>query len=161
MATTSGDGYGVGQACINGHQIEGDVEREPQYAEDFCSRCGARTITGCEHCAAPIHGRYRDVFVPGWDLGRFCYKCGQPYPWTAAGIAALRDLTDVAEGLSPKEREALSASFDDLVRDTPRTSVAVVRVKLALAKVGGTVGPAMREILVSVGTEAVKKQLGL
>jgi len=66
-----------------------------------------------------------------------------------------------AEGLSEEERKKLAASIDDLTSDTPRTRSAVQRVKQLLPKLGAAVSQAMKELLVSVATDAAKKALGL
>jgi hypothetical protein len=67
---------------------------------------------------------------------------------------------EVAE-LSEEERQKLAASIDDLISDTPKTQLAVQRVKQMLPKLGVGAAGAMKELLVSVATEAVKKALGL
>ena len=76
-------------------------------------------------------------------------------------MEAARELTDELDELSAEERAKLKASFDDLVADTSRTEVAVVRVKKSLAKIGRSSADSLRKIIVSIGTEYVKKQLGL
>jgi hypothetical protein len=63
--------------------------------------------------------------------------------------------------LTPTEKEALSKSLDDLVKDTPQTQVAATRFKKLLSKVSKEGGTALREILVSVLSETAKKTLGL
>lgn len=156
---TPSGGWGTGQACVNGHQIAGDIARFPEFAEDFCSQCGASTISACESCGAPLRGYYLGELVTNWELGKFCPSCGQAYPWQAAGIEAGKELAAVLEGLSPDERDVLTRSFDDLVRDTPRTPLAAARVKVLLAKLGGEGARALREVLVSVATEAAKRQI--
>ena len=161
MGIVTNHRYAVGQACTNGHQVAGAIDDSPEFAEDYCSRCGAPTVSACGQCVAPLRGYFRGVLSTGWELGRYCYKCGEPYPWTAAGVAAGRELIDILQGLSEEERQALSAGFDDLIRDTPRTGVAAMRVKTALAKVGREGGSALRDILVAIATESAKKQMGL
>jgi hypothetical protein len=99
--------------------------------------------------------------VPHWELGRFCYKCGQPYPWTAAALAAARELVSLAGGLGDGERVMLSSTFDDLVRDTLWTPVAAARAKFLIAKAGRDTASALRDILVGLMTEAAKRQVGM
>jgi hypothetical protein len=84
MATISGSGFGVGQACTNGHQTTGDVNQHPTLASPFCSQCGAKTIIACPGCSAPIRGHQLGVMGDGWTLPAFCLSCGAPFPWTRA-----------------------------------------------------------------------------
>jgi hypothetical protein len=89
----------------------------------------------------------------------FCHNCGKPLPWTEAGLAAARELADEVEGLSVDEREQLKRSLDDLVADTPRTGLAVVRFKKLAAKAGRVAADGLKQILFTVFTEAAKKQI--
>jgi hypothetical protein len=65
------------------------------------------------------------------------------------------------EGLNADERRQLAESLDDLVRDTPRTTLAASRFKRLTAKAGGAAGQVMTQLAVSVLTEAAKKAVGL
>lgn len=145
--------------CENGHVTSTARERWAPEQARRCLACGARVLTQCDHCAAPMPG-----YLPEGDgmlrLGtapRYCGSCGQPYPWTQAGIDAWQELIRETEGLSDSDRDKLTKSIHDLVRDTPRTPVAVERVKRA----AGKLGQPMIKILTSVATEAVKKLLDL
>lgn len=161
----SDDGYDVAQVCLNGHPTNASSTRMPQFNTRFCKDCGSETITACAKCEENIRGSY-------WGAGptyssfeyeppRFCHNCGHPYPWTAKALDAVRDLARQAENLSDAERQALADSLDDLVRDTPATPAAAQRVKLLLAKTAKGTGQAIRDVLVSVVTEAAKKSIGL
>jgi hypothetical protein len=66
---------------------------------------------------------------------------------------------DEADGLDKNDRNVLSKSIDDLVRETPGTQVAAVRFKKLMKKVGGATADGFRSILVDVLSEAVKKIL--
>ena len=57
------------------------------------------------------------------------------------------------DGLTPEE------SLDDLVRDTPGTTVAATRFKRIATKAGGGAASAFKEILFSVVSETAKKIL--
>ncbi len=50
-------------------------------------------------------------------------------------------------------------SLDDIVRDTPKTTVAATRFKRILAKAGTGAGQAFRDILVDVISETAKKMI--
>lgn len=157
--------YDIGQVCLNGHAVTGNYRPESEFAEDFCSRCGAETTTQCPKCKSHVRGYYDHdggvIAIPTFDVPAYCYKCGEPFPWTTRAIQAAQELADEIEGLSDKERETAKGSLIEITRDTPQTEVAIVRIKKLLAKAGPTIGHGLREILISVATEASKKQLGL
>ena len=88
----------------------------------------------------------------------YCYKCGKPFPWTDSAVKAAHDLADELEGLSEEERQTLKRTLPDLLRDSPQTAVAETRFKRLMRKVGKDGYEAMKSVLVSVVTEAVRKQ---
>ena len=89
----------------------------------------------------------------------FCHQCGTSYPWKKVAVDAAKALADELDCLSVDEQEALKQSLDDLVSSTPRTEVAVVRVKKLLKKAGTEGYSAFREILIGVLSETAKKSL--
>ena len=89
----------------------------------------------------------------------FCHGCGKPLPWTLQALKAAAELAELQDNLSTADRELLKKSFDDLIRDTPQTTVATQRVKMLLAKAGKSTLESFRSILVNIVTETVKKQL--
>ena len=157
--------YDVGQVCLNGHGITGDYSANSEFAENYCSRCGAQTITQCLNCKSHIRGYYDHeggvIAIPNFDVPAYCYKCGEPFPWTETALQAAKELTDEIEGLSEGEREKAKGSLVEITRDTLQTELAVVRVKKLLARAGPTIGQALKEIIVAVATEGARKQLGL
>jgi len=72
------------QVCLNGHQITASYNASPQRRQDYCQKCGQKTIYQCPKCKEPIRGKY---IVEGiLDLTKTyvpsnCHKCGNPYPW--------------------------------------------------------------------------------
>lgn len=154
--------YDVGMACLNGHKITGDAENSPEFAEDFCSKCGEPTITECPACKAKIRGFYRgEVSIIGWDLPAHCPACGKPYPWTERKAEAMAEMIDELDELSNMERERLKKSIPDVIADTPKSETAALRFKKAAAKVGQASGKLLMDVVTNVATEAVKKSMGL
>lgn len=156
--------YDTAQVCVNGHAVNDMVRAAPQLNRDFCSQCGAPTITTCQQCEAPIQGEYHveGVFdFSGFEYSppSFCHKCGAAYPWTEAKLQAARELADELDELSPDEIEVLKGSLDDLVADTPRTTLAATRFKKLVAKVGPAVADGFKEILTDVVSESAKKMI--
>lgn len=154
--------YRAAQICTNGHVITSDITNEARMAPR-CQECGAETITACPSCSTPIRGQYYVPHFGGSPYARpkYCHHCGRPFPWTEGAVRAWHEIVEESEGLSKDEKERLRGSIDDLIADTPSTNVAVTRVKKWLAKAGNIVGPSVKQIVLDVGTAAVKKSMGL
>lgn len=152
--------YDGANICVNGHVINPDAKRRPIHNTEFCDKCGAETIFTCLHYQRPIRGSYS---VDGltdprrYSAPSFCTGCGKPYPWTSAALAAARELVVESDSLSSAEREELQSTFSDLVTDTPRTTVAASKYKRLAIKAGKEVASGLRDILVDVVSESVKK----
>lgn len=156
--------YDVAQVCLNGHVINDSSKEYSQHNQKHCDKCGGETITNCPNCNTEIKGNYHvdGVFgSSGYYLPSFCYECGKPFPWTKSKLDAAKDLADLADELDKEEKLELSNSLDDLIKDSPKTNVAIVKFKKLITKVGKPVAEGIKDILISIATEAVKKQLGL
>jgi len=68
----------------------------------------------------------------------------------------LKEIANQTAELSLEEREELSKSIDDLVRDTPRTEWAVREFKRLMKKVPKETWDTMKAILVQVAVESAK-----
>ena len=154
--------YDRAQICINGHVINSQSVHHPEHNKEFCDKCGAATITNCQRCNSPISGYYHvpptgTLNYTDLPLPSFCPNCGEPYPWTEAKLKAAQELADELDNLSLEERNLLKRSLDDIVRDTPETTIAATRFKRLVAKAGKPAAHAFREILVDVLSETAKK----
>jgi hypothetical protein len=89
----------------------------------------------------------------------FCYKCGEPFPWTIAALKAAEELSDELDGLNDDERESLKKSLNELVRETPSTRVAETRFKRIMKKVGKDGYESMQSILTDIVSETVRKTI--
>jgi hypothetical protein len=69
------------------------------------------------------------------------------------------ELAGELDRLSPKERELLKKSIDELLADGPQTHLAALRFKRLVAKGGADAAAAFKEILVSVVSEAVRRAI--
>jgi len=154
--------HDIAQICLNGHVITSALRRSPELAQRYCDKCGAETISACQECDTNIRGYY---FMPGvisvfsYEKPAFCFNCGAPFPWTSSALAVARELVLEESELTQDEREALANTLPDLVAETPRTQVAIIRFKKLMAKVSSATAGAMRDILVDIVSEAVKKAL--
>jgi len=155
--------YLTAQICLSGHIANDRIEHAAENNKAFCDTCGEATITQCPNCSTPIRGYYlkhsgfrsHALFAPP----AFCYSCGVAFPRTGARLKAARELAMEIDSLTDGEREALAKSLDDLVRDNPRTQLAIVRTKKALAK-AGPVAKAIWDTIRPIVTDAVRAAVG-
>ena len=154
--------YDVAQICMNGHVITSMAGLYPENKKDFCIQCGEKTIMNCQNCDSPIKG-YHDV--PGvisfseYVKPKYCENCGKPYPWTILLSDAAKELIELTDALNQEEKSDLQNSIDDLVRESPTTIVAQAKYKKYMGKVGGEIAKGLKDILVEVVSETVKKAI--
>jgi hypothetical protein len=157
--------YDVAQICLNGHLITDRFNDHPEHRKMYCEKCGEPTINQCPKCNKEIRGEHIEE---GWikvEQGVFkthfpyyCDSCGSPYPWTTLKLEAIKELAKEIK-LPKNEKELLITSLPDLITDSPKTTIAVVRWRKGLAVAGDTVLSAIRDILVDIISESVKKSL--
>lgn len=152
----------IAQLCIAGHWANNRVRDMPEFNKAFCDACGSKTITACSKCNGPIPGGFpgsislseKDDPVP-----RFCVHCGSPYPWTQLALQTALDISNEVTGLSSQQREELKSSIRDLVQESSRTQLAVIRFKKLMASAGSAVADALKKILADVVSEAIRRQI--
>lgn len=157
--------YLTSQICMNGHMITSSIEFNPELKQNYCSKCGAKTITICPHCNAPLRGELYDDEIPivGYkpSVDSYCTSCGKPYPWTESALQNTALLIQEEEELTEQLKSSLVSSLPDIITETPATNLAVVRVKKCLASAGKFTADAVRQFVIDFGCELAKKSLGL
>lgn len=148
--------------CLNGHVIQSSNRISKP---EFCEKCGSQMIDSCPTCHKPIKIWYvsRGVVVFGkysYERAAYCKECGSPYPWTQAAIEAATNLIYEEADLDKVQQEKLVASLPDIITDTPKTKIAVVRFKKALLAVGKFTAEGLRQFVIDFGCELAKSQLG-
>lgn len=153
--------YDTAQICKNGHVINDAYTISPSYNQDFCSKCGCETITTCQTCAAPIRGYYSSDTIVSFDSmdtpPNYCYKCGNAYPWTQEAINATEELLAIEDCLTKEELNYLHENMNSILVDTPKSKVVATKFKIALGKISSTTSSAIRDIIVDIASESVKK----
>ncbi|MCU6702433.1 MULTISPECIES: DUF2321 domain-containing protein [Eubacteriales] len=147
--------------CTNGHVL---ITRAPIDGKEFCEKCGAEMIDKCPSCGEFIRTwSYGGAVLgnPKYERAAFCKNCGSPYPWTKSAMDAVAELLEEEEQLDDLQRSKLTASLSDIVSETPKTQVAVVRFKKALLSVGQFTAEGLRQFAIDFGCELAKSQLGL
>ena len=155
-------GYDTAQICLNGHVINTYAEIEPEHNKNYCSECGAETITNCLKCEVKIRGKLHSskyFTLPGFEVPKFCWTCGSPYPWTESKLKAANELISEMENISDEEKSILAQSLDELVKNTTQTEVAAIRIKKIMRKVGIEAADLLKKILVEIMSEAGKNQI--
>lgn len=153
--------FDTAQICLNGHVINRRFESWPDKNAPHCAKCGAKTITQCPDCKTNIRGGYFGAMPSPREESAdpFCSECGAAYPWTESRLSTARELVREFERLSESEKGVLIRSLDDLVRDTPKTPVAILRFKEMVAKAGSVGADALKTILVQIVVESAKHQI--
>lgn len=158
--------YDTALICLNGHISNQGIHTYPQDNGDYCTICGSKNIQTCSNCNAPIKGCFigdAEAFEFGESLDSapsFCYKCGNPYPWTEEKVKALKEALELSS-ITDSEKEEFGKNLNDIIADTPRSNVAALKIKMIGSKVGKEVWSVVRDILVDIASETAKKTIGL
>lgn len=159
--------YGNVLVCMNGHVITAKANNE-QIPEKYCAICGEEIINKCLDCSTYIKGIPRQVSVidpPYSYFGNpyvrqsYCTNCGKPHPWTKRSEEAAYELIEFSTSLTQQEKEDWKQTIPILVKDSPKTNVAVIKFKTYAAKAGIEIGKAVKDIVVDVVSEVVKKAI--
>ena len=154
--------YRVAQVCLNGHTITRAVDRMPELQEKFCSKCGEVTIMECLSCVTPIRGEFETegvlILGSGYTAAAFCYTCGKPFPWTQKRVKAAIELVQAAD-IEGQELAQFERDVQSLTKDSSETTIASIRFKKIMGKVGSSIAGGVKDILVDVVSEAAKKAI--
>ena len=69
------------------------------------------------------------------------------------------ELIDFADKLDDKEKDELKNSIDDLIKETPKTAIAELKFKKYVLKAGTEIGKGLKDILIDLVSETVKKSI--
>ncbi len=163
LDTLRHEGFDVALICNNGHEINIFATMQTDRNQKYCIECGAKTIFKCDNCGQLIKGG-RLLSLQHWvdsefSFPNFCRHCGAPYFWMASKLNAAKELAEEISSLSSAELEQLKNSIDDIVTDTPKTSVAAIRFKKYALSGGKEIASAFKDILVDVVSETAKKMI--
>lgn len=150
-------GYSHAMVCANGHLITADVQKNADLRATFCSKCGARALEACE-CGETIRGTYttRIAEFP-YSRSSYCHACGRPYPWTAAALQAAQELAN--REMQQTDAAEFADVIQNLVKETPRTPLAVERFKALLEKTKPWVRELFQKVLTEALAEGIAKKL--
>ena len=119
-------------------------------------------MTQCPYCKSTIRGHYSVegvLSLINYTPPAHCHNCGGAFPWTVRKVEGAVELVEVGGGLTDTEIVQLRNDLTELTTDSPKTQVASLRFKKAMAKVGTTVAQGVRDVVVDVFSEAAKKSI--
>lgn len=145
--------------CLNGHVISSSVANYTNH----CSTCGETTISKCKNCSTNIRGEYEvpRVAVLGgfYSPPNYCYSCGKPFPWTELILHNAVELISLDDELPDDIKEIIKLALPDLIVETPSTPVATAKYKKFMPDAAKYVQDGLKNILVDVVSETVKKSI--
>ncbi len=155
--------------CRNGHTVCEAIKTFPNRASDYCSICGESAITSCSSCGRLIDG-YAFVHMEHispeqhrngmkWVPPKNCVGCGIPFPWTQSAIDCVSEILDELVDLGHIHRQRLKSSILDLVAETPKTQLALMRLKNLLTQLTPEQGMPLRDAVLLVAHESVIARL--
>lgn len=136
---------------------KGDIIETSQWFCDskYCEKCNAPVISKCKVCGTPIRGHAENA-SGAYTLPLYCRECGNPYPWTAATLQATADILKEDDFINEEERSRLIEVLPDVISETPKTQLALVRIKKALRKLGTFAADGLRQFILDFGCELAK-----
>ncbi len=151
--------YTSAEVCLNGHIINVPAKNLSQ----FCHECGKDIIRKCPKCESPIKGNYVDnneiLNSKFFKLPKYCDSCGTPYPWIQSKIDAVESVLKDTKKLNQKEKQEFENYIPDLIINTPKTEIASLKAKNLMEKVGPVLSDMLKNILIDIVLEVVKKTI--
>ncbi len=152
--------YDTAEICLNGHVSNSSIKTYPNDCKAFCDECGEKTITSCSHCNQNIRGDEQDTNVyEMYSMPSYCIHCGQPFPWISSRIELAYELADLVDEFTELDKEIITKSIPDLVRDTPRQHIAILQLKKVMKKTTPNIVSGFKDILFDILTEPINKSL--
>ena len=151
--------YKSAQICLAGHCVTSDTSNV-ELLENFCAKCGSKTIYACPSCNTNIRGDYHMDDVIGffdYDVPAFCYNCGKPFPWTQSRLDSAKELIAEMDELTSDEQEKFNNSLPNILSETPQTPLAATRINKYLAKIAPVSKEGIKQLFFDITIEAAKK----
>lgn len=154
--------YRTAQICKNGHVITSNISYS-EFLSDFCPDCGAKTISTCLDCKTPIRGKYDILgvsnFSSSYEPPAYCYHCGKPFPWTESKLNAIADLLDMQNQLTEEEKKRFISCLPIIFTETSQSEVTAFKLRALFKKLPSEIGSLVKNIIIDVLSESVKKVL--
>jgi len=156
--------YDVSQVCLNGHIRNDTIHLHPESNEEYCARCGEKTITQCPGCSADIRGamliqrpRSRPQACESLTAApAYCLKCGKPYPWTENKIKTAIQIFTEFGNLDKTERKTIEDDIKNIAKDVPQAELSAMRIKRIWEKYGRVAYNVIMEFASKTAAEILK-----
>lgn len=136
--------------CLNGHSspvLFGETENTLKY----CALCGSKTILRCSNCNTLIpESRQRP---------NYCISCGSPFPWTQTALETAKAIIYEDELLNSDQMAQFCQCLPDLLVETQKSNLALIRFKKFIDKATTITGNAIYDVFKDIASEAIKKKL--
>ncbi|CDR51752.1 DUF2321 domain-containing protein [Staphylococcus schweitzeri] len=144
--------------CLNGHVASSS---EANYVK-FCKECGKSTVSQCNNCGIAIQGNYYVPEIIGifkYDLPYYCHNCGSPYPWTKTLLDNAVELVSLDDELPEEHKKIIKNAIPDLIIESPTTPLAQAKYKKYAIHAADYVQEGLKNLLVDIVSESVKKSI--
>lgn len=83
--------YDAYLVCENGHGVNDSYYSNPEFNNEFCTSCGAKTFKSCPNCKSDIQGYYHVENFISFSSGPtsvpdICKHCGKDFPWRSKKV---------------------------------------------------------------------------
>jgi hypothetical protein len=158
------DQYDVSQVCLNGHITNDAIHLHSESNEEYCARCGEKTITQCPECSANIRGakliqlpRKRPQVCKYLTAApAYCLNCGKPYPWTESKIVTAIQIFAEFGDLSEEEKGTIEQDITNVAKDIPQAELSAMRIKRIWEKYGKIAYNVIMEFASKTAAEVLK-----
>lgn len=150
--------YYYATICLNGHVIDKHVAN----VQKFCTICGKETFSSCNHCHSPIRGVIKldgVIGSPRYSKPFYCHDCGSPYPWTQKILDNAIELVSLDDEIDNTAKELIKDAIPELLIESPTTPVAMAKYQKGMSHASQILRNSMRQLLIDVASETVKKFL--
>lgn len=158
-------GYRNAEICKKGHLIS--AASNSSNHSKHCQKCGEETINSCPHCKAPIRGWYEVEGVVNirssktkFPIPLYCHNCGNPYPWIENNQKKLNSLLLIDSVLTDDEKGILREYLPDLTIDDDNSLTSAVLVKSISDKASNTTSEFIKNFVLTLAVDSVKKFFG-
>ncbi|ESU31844.1 hypothetical protein G3A_14315 [Bacillus sp. 17376] len=153
--------YDIAQICLNGHITNDSVNRYPVDSKNYCDTCGSKTIKECQSCKVAIQGAmYSEYSYEALENPpSYCIHCGDAFPWINLALEAAEELANIIDELGEHDKKILTDSLAELVKDTPRREVAVIKVKSILKGLDSHFSDGFKNILYNVLSQPITEKI--
>jgi hypothetical protein len=136
----SHSGFYTAAVCSRGHMVAADVGTHAHRSQSFVPSAGQRSFWFAKlqgQRPRPLRFAWIDCGGGNYpDPPKFCFSCGQPFPWTVEKLEAAKRLADALDEVSPSDREKLKMALGDVAAAGPRAEAAAARIKKLIRKAG-------------------------